>query len=386
MEQGRLDAAEPIMRKQFDIVLDQATTTPLNTFVQTRRLGGLLIAMGKLDQAQAVLDERIHAVTEHFGGDASPARLQFLATAASLFEDAGEWERASPYRCRAYQALMPTIWISRPWENPHAFVANLRRLGKPAAVAEALEIAKSLLDAARAATGVRSPLVHDGAAEYIRCLTAAGRVKEACAAGEDLMAQVHAETADWQYRVSSVRQAQSEALLAAGRFLESEQLARAELARRSRIRGWAHPLTWEPLRTQAATLQGLGRSAEVLPLCRAALAEQLEGSSMASGATLAVVQTLAEVLLSVGESAGAESMLRRTLGERLADPGTVRRPMVELRCLLARAVAQGTHPADAAEELSRFESTLKDSFGTSHPWTRRVRDERARLGAPGKPN
>lgn len=103
-------------------------------------------------------------------------------------------------------------------------------------------------------------------------------------------------------------------------------------------------------------------------VCRNALDAQLETGSMASLATLTLVRSCLEMLLDAGDPADAEGLARRALSEQLCDSGTMRRAVVDLHCLLARAVAARRGKSAAATELNSFSSDLQAMLGPTHPW------------------
>ncbi|MEK6702883.1 MAG: serine/threonine-protein kinase, partial [Planctomycetota bacterium] len=173
VESGRFDLAERVLREQFTVVLDDPSITPLNTYVQTRRLGALLALLGRIDECESHWSDRISACKAHFGGgDEKPATTQFIATCADQLEEVGEFKRALPYRRRVYAVLPPEQWIARNMAGPFQLAATLRALREPAATIEAAELTGSLLAHTRATYGVRSTQLHQATASHIRSLVA----------------------------------------------------------------------------------------------------------------------------------------------------------------------------------------------------------------------
>lgn len=376
METGRFEKAEPLLHQQLNIVIPQKNITPLNLYVQTRRLGAILGATGKLDEMQRLWDERIAACTAYFpGGDATAQTSQFLAGCADQLEEVGEYKRALPYRRRVHAVSIPELWMTRSLDAPFLLAANLRAIGDPAATVEACELTGALLTRAQTTLGVRALPLHRTAASHIRSLLAAGRIEEAMSLASESMATLHYESGDWTYRISEVRQAAGEAMLAGGRFAEACELARAEYQRRARVRGLTSVQAIESLRLLGGALTKAGRANEVGLVCRQAVDAQLELGSMASSATLTLVQACGEVMLDAGDAAGAEGLARRSLAEQLADPGTLRKPVIELHVLLAKAVAKGRGNAAAHAEFEGFAAEAIGVLGELHPWMKSVREE-----------
>ena len=383
IETGRFDKAEPLIHQQFEIVLTQKGITPLNTYVQTRRLGAFLAATNQFDAFAKLWDERIGACTAAFpGGDSARATTQFIAGCAEQFEDVGEFKRALPYRRRVNAISMPDAWMTDGLDAPYLLAANLRNSGEPAACVEACELTGALLARCRTSMGIRSLPLHKIAASHIRSLLAVGRVNEAAALADDSMRTLHHESGDWEYRVSDVRLAAVDTLVAAGRANEACGLAKGEFERRKRIRGMTSPQTIETLRACGRTFTRAGRQSDVGPVCRQAVEEQLENGSMASSATLSLVQACVETMLDAGDAAGAEGLVRRTLAEKLADPGCLRRPIIELHVLLAKAVAATRGNAAALSDFLPFSTEATQLLGDNHPWLKRVRETVEALKTP----
>lgn len=375
VETGRFDLAEPVLREQFTSVLDDPRITPLNTYVQTRRLGALLALLGRMDECESHWNERIAACKAHFGGgDEQAATSQFIGTCAEQFEEVGEFQRALPYRRRVYASLPPEQWLARNMSGPFLLAATLRSLRDPAATIEAVELTGAILAHTRETYGVRSTQLHQATASHIRSLIAAGRTGEGIELGQTALTTLHHESGDWEYRVSDVREAAAEAMLAAGRAPESIELVKAEFARRARIRGRTHPLTLESLRLLGRAMGKAGRAQEIGALCNQTVNDQLQLASMPSQATLTLVQACVDTLLEAGEWGAAEGLARRALSAKLADPGFIRKPMVDLRCAVATAVAQSRGKAPARVELEEFATHVRSLLGNEHPWSRRLND------------
>ena len=360
--QGKLDEAEPLLRKALEASRATLGDRHPHTLRSINNLGRLLKDQGKLDEAEPLLREALQA-TRATLGNRHPGTLAAIHDLGALLKDQGKLDEAEPLLREALEARRAT----QGDRHPDTIAAMLDPTqGK---LDEAEPLLREALEVRRATLGDRHPdtlaAIHDLGA----LLKAQGKLDEA----EPLLRQAleahcatlgdrHPDTLPCMHNLGKL-------LYNQGKLDEAEPLLRKALDARRATLGDRHPQTLDSINNLGALLHAQGKLGEAEPLVR----EVLEASRATLGdrhpGTLIYVNNLGALLKDQGKLDEAKPLMlealeamRATLGDQ--HPHT----LAAIHNLESLLKAQGK--LDEAEPLLREALEVRRAtLGDRHPQT-----------------
>ena len=153
--QGKLDEAEPLLRKALEASRATLGDRHPHTLRSINNLGRLLKDQGKLDEAEPLLREALQA-TRATLGNRHPGTLAAIHDLGALLKDQGKLDEAKPLMLEALEAMRATLGD----QHPHTLAAihNLESLLKAQGkLDEAEPLLREALEVRRATLGDRHP-------------------------------------------------------------------------------------------------------------------------------------------------------------------------------------------------------------------------------------